>query len=149
MFIILSMAMAAAPTPSGLVTPEHSAASETMERSAAAIILRDETQIRSLLSNRVIYDPDFGSLGTPRGSDRETLERILSEIRQCELRAIFRSDAAIPTYTINWACHYRTQGTGRIAYDGAGAVLRWFDGKPTLANFSFQGPWAPAPHISN
>lgn len=149
MFVFLGMAMGAVQASYVLVAPERSPASEMMERAAAAIVLRDEAQIRSLLSSRVIYDPDFKASGALRGLDSEALERVIREIRPCELRGVFRSDATIPTYTINWACHYRMEGTGRIAYDGAGAVLRWVDGKPTLANFSFQGPWAPALRTPN
>lgn len=137
--LVLTAAALTAPI---IASPPRNVESEAMERAAAAIILRDELQIRMLLSSVVIYDPEFDDLRRLRGPDSATLDRLLREIKQCALRALMRSDAIVPTYTINWACRYRTDSEDRVAYDGAAAVLRWHNGKPTLANFNFQGPWA-------
>ncbi len=141
-FLALSVAIQSHPTLSG---PAKSPESDAMAAAAAAIISKNELEMRARIAAEVRTDPDFDDFHGLRGPDRFTLEAALRAIKSCDVGSVMRSDAAIPTYTVNWICQYQSQGTERSRYSGAAAVLKWHEGRPTLFNFNFQGPWPRLP----
>jgi hypothetical protein len=143
--VALTMLVQSQPT---LSSPTKTVESEAMVNAIAAIITGDEAEIRRRVSNALAYDPTFDHFRSLREPDRLLLEGALRAVRSCEVRGLFRSDETIPSYTVNWVCRYQSSGKDRSAYDGAAAILRWRDGRPTLMNFNFQGPW-PRPPRSN
>lgn len=141
-FLALSLAIQ---SDSSLSGPVKSPESDAMAAAAAAIILNDDSQMRARIAAELKKDPGFDDFRGLRGPDRLTLEAALQAMKSCDVGSVIRSDATIPSYTVNWICQYQSQGTERSRYSGVAAVLRWHEGRPTLFNFSFQGPWPRSP----
>jgi hypothetical protein len=141
-FLALSLAIQSHPSLTG---PTKSPESDAMAAAAAAIISNDEAQMRSRIAAELRKDPDFDDFRGLRGPDRHMLEALIRAIKSCDVGGVIRSDAAIPSYTVNWICQYQSQGTERSRYSGAAAVLRLHEGRPTLFDFNFQGPWPRVP----